>query len=346
MKNAGCKTKIMNWTIKKPSRKDWVVALIYWVFATPFIIHGYIQDYGWATGMVGMAFNMLLDTFCVFTIVFVIVPTFLPKRQWVALLVSLLGFLMVTGIFYIHGYSLIFGWGSDYTRLTPNRLLWGVLNNGQSFGVFAMLLMARQYVSSEQRSLKMEAEKRESELQRLRAHIDPHFLFNNLNILDVLIEQDPGEARQFLRRLSDLYRYLIRQKDNDVVPLEEEWAFAENYVYLLQRRFGKAYHFQLRGDTKVKERYIPPGALQTFIENTVKHNQGDDQHPIRVEVEVEGDAIRVRNTLRPKLNPDDRPTGTGLANLRARYDLLSDQPIDIEQTAGSFEVRLPLLKLA
>jgi hypothetical protein len=336
----------MKWTIKKPSRKDWLVTLIYWVFATPFIIYGYIMDHGWAIGLTGMAFNIVLDTFGVFTIVFVIVPTFLPKRQWVGLFSSLLVFLAISGLFYIYGYSLIFDWGEELTRLGPGRLLWGIINNGQSFGVFAMLLVARQYVSSEQRSLKLEAEKRESELQRLRAHIDPHFLFNNLNILDVLIEQNPREARQFLRRLSDLYRYLIRQKDNDVVPLEEEWAFAENYVYLLQRRFGKAYHFQLSKGEEIQERYIPPGALQTLIENTVKHNQGDDQHPIRVEVEVQGDAIRVWNTLRPKLNPDERPTGTGLANLRARYDLLSDQSIDIQQTQDSFEVRLPLLKLA
>jgi sensor histidine kinase YesM len=336
----------MKWTIKKPSRKDWLVALIYWVFAIPFIIYGYIMDHGWAVGLMGMGYNILLDTLSVFSIVFIIVPTFLPKRQWVGLLVALIVLLTLSGIFYNFGYTIIFNWDAEYTRLTPTRLLWGLMNSAQSFGVFAMLLMARQYVSSEQRSLKLEAEKRESELQRLRAHIDPHFLFNNLNILDVLIEQNPGEARQFLRRLSDLYRYLIRQKDNDVVPLEEEWAFAENYVYLLQRRFGKAYHFQLSKGEEIQERYIPPGALQTLIENTVKHNQGDDQHPIRVEVEVQGDAIRVWNTLRPKLNPDERPTGTGLANLRARYDLLSDQSIDIQQTQDSFEVRLPLLKLA
>ena len=293
-----------------------------------------------------MAYTILLDTISVFTIVFVIVPTFVPKRQWVGLLISLTGLMVLSGIFYIYGYDLIFDWGKAYTRLTPQRLLWGLLNSAQSFGVFAMLLMARQYVSSEQRSLKLEAEKRESELQRLRAHIDPHFLFNNLNILDVLIEQNPGEARQFLRRLSELYRYLIRHKDNDVVPFEEEWAFAESYIYLLEQRFGKAYAFQLEQEALPPDRYIPPGALQTLIENTIKHNQGDDEHPIEVKVVVNESMLRVWNTLRPKIGREDLQTGTGLDNLRARYALLSDETIIIQQEGESFSVQLPLLKLA
>lgn len=336
----------MHWTINKPTKQDWWLTTGYWLLAGPIICYGYIVSDGWVEAIPGILFNILLDTSFVFVLVFIIIPTFLPKRQWLYLFVSLLLLLIVSSVLYVRGYHLIFDWGADFVKLTPNRIIWGIMQNGQSYGVFAMLLLARQYIASEQRSLKLEAKQKENELRRLQAHIDPHFLFNNLNILDVLIEQNPEEARYFLKRLSTLYRYLIRHKDSEVVPLEEEWGFAQDYVYLLQRRFGQAYQFDMGSAVdQPTQLYLPPGALQTLIENTVKHNRGDDQSPIEVKVHAEGQEVRVRNTFRPKLGDKHQPNGTGLENLRSRYQLISDQDIKVEQQNGMFEVRLPLLKL-
>jgi len=330
--------------IKKIKKSDWVVASIYWLFAGPFILSSYIKDFGMPQAVYGILFNIAFDTATVFAIVFLVVPRFLPKRQYLRMMFALMTILIISGIIYIKGYGMIFDWSAHSKILSFKSILWGVIHNGQSYGVFAMFLLAKQYVQTEQRYLRAEKEKKESELKRLQAHIDPHFLFNNLNTLDVLIEQNQTEARQYLQRLSSLYRYLIRQKDNEVVSLEEEWAFADNYIYLLRQRFGGAYNFQSSMQhPRPSQVYLPPGALQALIENTVKHNQGDDHAPTPVHIRAHADTLEVSNPIRPKLD-NTTSNGTGLSNLKARYSLLTDRPVSIKQNNGHFTVTLPLIK--
>ncbi|MDZ4681633.1 MAG: hypothetical protein SH848_10690 [Saprospiraceae bacterium] len=113
---------------------------------------------------------------------------------------------------------------------------------------------------------------------------------------------------------------------------------------MLQQRFGDAFKFDLQGNAAdMQTFFIPPGAMQTVIENVVKHNEGDDHQPIMVSILLENDAILVRNTLRPKLESAES-NGTGLANLQARYRLLVDQTPDIRRDNGEFAVRLPLIR--
>ena len=205
-------------------------------------------------------------------------------------------------------------------------------------------MVGKRFFDIQREYLVLEKEKQENELKMLKSQIDPHFLFNNLNILDVLIERDPQVARVYLKKLASLYRYLIRHKDEEVVTLNEEWNFAGDYIYLLQQRFGEAFHFsRSSGYQGLNEYFIPQGAMQTVIENVVKHNEGDDRQPVDVEISMEGEMIVVSNTLRPKLNAGDN-NGTGLANLLARYRLLSDRQPVIQNHNGRYVVRLPLIR--
>lgn len=334
--------ELFRFGIRQPSRSDWLVTLAYWVGSTPFILSSYLSDYPVAQAIGGMTFTVLFDTTSVFILVFGIFATYIPRRQYLALLLATVALFVVNSLVYNYGYGMIFSW--EYQPPSLNMLLSGVLRHAQSYGILAAIMIGKQFFDIQKQYFVLEKEKRENELKMLKSQIDPHFLFNNLNILDVLIERDPATARIYLKHLAALYRYLIRHKDEEVVSLHDEWAFAKDYIYLLQQRFGDAFHFELAGNTKdLNTFFIPPGAMQTVIENVVKHNQGDDLQPVKVSVLLENEAILVRNTIRPKLDASES-NGTGLANLRARYRLLVDKAPDIQRENGEFIVRLPLIR--
>jgi len=186
-----------------------------------------------------------------------------------------------------------------------------------------------------------EKEKRESELLLLKSQIDPHFLFNNLNTVDALIDSDPQVAKEYLQRLSQLYRYLIRTKDDEVVLLEEEMEFARNYIYLLEKRFGKAYQFNIEGFAEITDQFIPPGALQTVIENVVKHNMSTVEEPIITDIILKKDQVVISNDLR--LKPNVKTSNkTGLDNLKARVALLSERKIEVTSDER-YTVLIPLI---
>jgi len=185
----------------------------------------------------------------------------------------------------------------------------------------------------------------ETQLRLLQQKVDPHFLFNNLNVLSSLIEKNPEAASEFVTHFTRLYRYILQHMGAEIVSLDEELAFAQDYIYLVEQRFGQAYRFSvsLAGE-EARDRLIIPTALQGLIENAVKHNEGSVSAPLPITIAVDGDYLMVSNHLRPKPSAS-YPTGTGLENLRARYRLLTDKPVEVSREAEIFAVRIPLLKV-
>lgn len=185
--------------------------------------------------------------------------------------------------------------------------------------------------------------KSEMELKTLQQNIEPHFLFNNLNVLSSLIESNPKQANDFLTKLAELYRYILQTQTLEVVPIKDELNFARNYVYLLQERFGNAYNFvwQVTED-KLDGQMIVPVALQTLIENAVKHNAGSNENPLQILVKLEENFVTVENDLREKAQTQ-LSNQTGLHNLKNRYAFLTDKTIEIVQDAEKFRVTLPLI---
>ncbi len=321
-------------------RSDWWLLLCFWGMALPFIAPSY--QYPLFQTVVGLVFLVLIYSLFAYVTVFGVFYSTLSKRRFV-----LLGLGMFVGLLAFSQVNMAFEfWFLRQKAYFPtlNRMLHGMIDMGSESGVLLAMFAAKQFVETNNRLLRMEKEKRESELRLLQAQIDPHFLFNNLNTLDVLIEQNPTEARAYLKHLAALYRYLIRHKDEDVVPLSEEWAFAQDYVYLLQQRFGKAYFFDNKLEINHLDDYlIPPGALQSAIENAVKHNQGDDRSPVQISLEAQPGRLEVRNTYRPKPG-NGHSEGTGLANLRARYELLGETGLRAERAGDEWVVGLPLVR--
>jgi sensor histidine kinase YesM len=179
----------------------------------------------------------------------------------------------------------------------------------------------------------------ESRIYHLKSQLNPHFLFNNLNVLDQLIEEDKNKASDFLNEFADIYRYVLQASEKKLVPLNEELAFAEQYFGLILHKYGKAYQLYIKG--KSDQAYMVPLTLQLLLENAVQHNLGTDQNPISITIAV-GENIQVSNNI--NLKRSQKPTqGRALNNLVEQYKLSTDQSIEIRQSVDAFSVIIPAL---
>jgi sensor histidine kinase YesM len=196
-------------------------------------------------------------------------------------------------------------------------------------------------------ALNAEKLKRESIAARyesLRNQVNPHFLFNSLNALTNLIHQDPEKASQFVKQLSEVYRYLLDIRDRELVTLDEELTFLDSYIYLQKIRFGDS----LRCILKVSDRtpQLPPLVLQLLFENAIKHNVISKEQPLTVSIEQSGDRLEVTNDLQVKTGAERLPAGTGLENIRRRYEFFTSDPVIVEEKGGRFIVRVPLVRVS
>jgi hypothetical protein len=200
------------------------------------------------------------------------------------------------------------------------------------------------------RAERLEKESAVARLDSLRRQVDPHFLFNSLNALTSLVEEnDPARAVRFIRQLSQVYRYVLDSQSQELVPLADELQFAESYIFLQKTRLDEALQVELAlpPPAQLTGFYLPPLALQLLLENALKHNTAYQADPLRLRVVVDAAArtLTVRNTLRPRRLTADETSGRGLANLRARYAFLTALPMVAGPVGGEFVVTLPLLAL-
>ena len=194
---------------------------------------------------------------------------------------------------------------------------------------------------------RLEKETAVARLDSLRRQVDPHFLFNSLNALTSLVEEnDPPRAVRFIRQLSQVYRYVLDSEQHELVPLADEVAFAQSYLYLQQTRLGEALAVEMDlPPATVAPYYVPPLALQLLLENVLKHNAAYQTDPLHLRVTLDAGAhtLTVRNTARPRRLAPGESSGRGLANLAARYAFLTDKPLTAGEEGGEFVVTLPLL---
>ncbi|WP_149303423.1 2TM domain-containing protein [Pareuzebyella sediminis] len=176
----------------------------------------------------------------------------------------------------------------------------------------------------------------------LKNQLDPHFLFNSLNVLTSLIEEDPYQAQKFTTLLSKVYRYVLEQKGKELVSIDEELKFAKTYVRLLKMRFEDSIVFDIPDKSVVHEGKIVPLSLQLLLENAVKHNVVTSERPLHIKVFEEGNVLVVVNNLQEK-QVVKKSSGVGLRNIRQRYGLLTDRTLDIERSEVEFRVCLPIL---
>lgn len=208
------------------------------------------------------------------------------------------------------------------------------------------LILGRKYYGNKLELAQLQSAQRELELKLLRSQFDPHFLYNNLNTLDALVDHAPRKKiKEHISNLASLYRYLVHSREGDIAPLGDEMALARNYAHLIGARFGNDYQFEIIGHEARTGHYLPKGAMLTVLENVVKHNSALDGTTVWVKVIVGKESIKITNKLSDRNGTRETTTGTGLRNLDKSYRLLSDRKIEIYESEHSFAITLPLLNL-
>jgi histidine kinase/2TM domain-containing protein len=200
----------------------------------------------------------------------------------------------------------------------------------------------RSYQENRVKQHKIIAGTASAKFESLKNQIDPHFLFNSLNVLSSLIEENPESAQKFTSSLSKIYRYVLEQRDKELVSIEEELAFAKTYMNLLKMRFENSIFYELPEKVNNPEAKVVPLSLQLLLENTVKHNVVSEKKPLHIRIFEQNNCLVVQNDLQKKEVLKDRQ-GVGLQNIISRYAILSDRKVRITQSEKEFTVELPLL---
>lgn len=257
---------------------------------------------------------------------------------------------------FVISFTLIFLY-SFFVRqeFTLNSVPWRELINWTKFPmrlsfIISFIFISRSFLM-EWRKAAIEAEQLKTErfarqYQSLKDQLNPHFLFNSLNVLSNLVYESPDTSARFIRQLSRIYRYVLDVQQEELVPLDKELDFAENYLALQQMRFEEGLEYRIQVDTNTSGA-LPPLSLQLLLENAIKHNVASRQQPLHIDIRLEsgaeGDELVVANNLQPKTSLPEESTGIGLSNISKRYELLSERRIAVSDVDGMFSVRLPVL---
>ena len=189
---------------------------------------------------------------------------------------------------------------------------------------------------------KLIAKSANAQFESLKNQLDPHFLFNSLNVLDSLIEENPVQAQRFTNSMSKIYRYVLEQKDKELVSVEEEIDFAKTYCELLKTRFEDAVTFEFNISEEDKKGFVVPLSLQLLLENSIKHNFATSSKPLNIKIFTEKGNLIIENNLQTRELPNTS-TGVGLANIVSRYNLLTERNVFVEKSEAFFRVKLPIL---
>ena len=231
-----------------------------------------------------------------------------------------------------------FGFMKDFLLLFPVCMLTQIT-------VYCLVYIINYAVAAktEMRHEREKANMAQYRYMKLKGQVNPHFLFNSLNILDCLVCEEKNEqASTYIHKLAGIYRYMIKSEDEDIVPLRDEMAFVNQYVDLLRLRFPEGFDVEINVPEKDMSRYVLPCAVQLLIENATKHNAVTAANPLKITIEVIGDRLRASNNIVPKITRVES-TGLGHKYIRQQYMDLSGKSIEIENDGKNYSVTLPLL---
>lgn len=187
---------------------------------------------------------------------------------------------------------------------------------------------------------KLKREQLALQYETLKSQVNPHFLFNNLNALTSLINSNPDKAIDFVKKLSEVYRYVLDQKDHELVALETELKFLESFIYLQKIRFET--NLDVKIDVNPKNFKVIPLSVQMLVENAIKHNEISDRNPLSIRIySTDDDYLYVENALQKKAGSEGN--GTGIENIKERYEFFTNKKVIISEDGGKFLVGLPLL---
>jgi LytS/YehU family sensor histidine kinase len=246
-------------------------------------------------------------------------------RQIIKRILIQLFFIIVISIIISSLITLFVKWGSqhysiDFMSFINNAMIYSVAN------VILVIILEAWIFFVESRLAKQETEKLKNKLiktnfETLKGQIDPHFMFNSLNVLSGLINIDAEKAHLFIDEFSQIYRYVLETIEKPLISLHKEVEFVKSYLFLQQIRYGKSLSYSIKINPTEYDFVLPPMSLQILIENAIKHNIVNESNPLFLEVYCKESHIYVRNNLQPKIS-SLTSTGLGLKNLKQRYELI------------------------
>lgn len=207
-------------------------------------------------------------------------------------------------------------------------------------GIHEMVFFYQQWIRNFSRSVRLEKDNIQANYETLKTQINPHFLFNSLNSLTSLVD-DNSKAVGYIQHLSEFLRYMLNSRNRDLAYLREELTILNHYVALQQQRFLKNLQIEMQIPEKYHLYALPPLALQMLVENSIKHNVISSEAPLNITIQAENDYLTVSNNLQRKTEVSS--TGQGLTNIVERYRYFTRQEVRIRETKQSFSVALPLL---
>jgi two-component system LytT family sensor kinase len=257
-------------------------------------------------------------------------------------------FLTLTGLFLyslFQGYESIgfYGYRFNETGFIWSYIAMGILNIFLTF-LHEGISRYEEWKANLKETERVRLSYKQSQLQGLKSQINPHFLFNSLNSLSSLINEDEEAAEEFLDEMSKIYRYMLRNEDDQLVLLRTELSFIKSYFYLLNTRYSNALQLRIDVSEEDKMKWIPPLTLQVITENATVQNAFSKSSPLTITISVKDDELLVTNTLRPKIGSEKLETEAGLDNLVEKYRLLHQAPIQIMEDEDERTIRVPLIK--
>ncbi|NRD23934.1 histidine kinase [Winogradskyella litoriviva] len=302
-----------------------------------FIEFGFYQLYAFVLGYSNMAFF-----------------DYMEKRHWKTgdsikrIIIGVLGSTIITliGLFLLRAFTSVVIYSVDFQTFLNNES-W----KGYSFGlwitltvvsIFHVIYFYNRYQKNKVKEQKIIAGTASAKFDALKNQLDPHFLFNSLNVLTSLIEENPENAQKFTTSLSKVYRYVLEQKSKELVTVDEELNFARTYMSLLKMRFEDSIIFEIPDKATNPESKVVPLSLQLLLENAVKHNMVTSSKPLHIKIYEDGNNLVVMNNLQPK-QIVKKSSGVGLENIKQRYQLLSTRKVIINQREKDFAVAIPML---
>ena len=208
--------------------------------------------------------------------------------------------------------------------------------------IFHIIYFYNKYQQKRVKESQIVAKNQTAKFESLKNQLDPHFLFNSLNVLTSLISENPSQAERFTTKLSKVYRYVLEQKDKDLIPLEEELKFAKSYMELLKMRFEDGVNFHIPDSVSNPDLKIVPLSLQLLLENAVKHNVITSKSPLEINIYEKNGYLLVENNINLKQSLE-KSTKVGLKNIDQRYSLISRDKVVVTNKNNIFRVKLPLL---
>ena len=257
-------------------------------------------------------------------------------------------FLTISALIIFGIYRLYHGIGLLGDTREENNFTWAYISTG-ILNIFLTFLNEGIYRFENWKANLKETEElkmayKQSQLIGLKSQVNPHFLFNSLNSLSGLIQEDTERAEKFLDEMSKVYRYMLRNDEDPLVKLSTELQFISSYFSLLKARYCEAVELNINVNEADTEKMLPPLSLQVIVENALYQNKTNKCSPLQVSIESgNANSVIVKNNVQRKIITETADQESGLDNLIKKYELMSGQPVEIRENGNERIIILPLI---